>query len=125
MLNTNIVIIAGNLGADPVLRRTDSGGAVLNLSIANDQHRRVGEVFETKTSWHDITVWGAAAEHHAKHLTRGSEILVHGKLNTRSYEDRQGITRRHTEIVAERIEWVKLMPRQEATLVSELDSVSP
>lgn len=112
MVNINMVMIAGNIGKDPVLRRTESGRAVLNFSLANDRVRKVGGVTERRTSWFDITVWDEQAEHNARHLTSGSEVIVTGRLNVRTYNDREGNTRRQVEIIASNIHWVKLAERK-------------
>jgi len=114
-VNTNLVIIGGNIGKIPELRHTESGRAVLNFSLANDRVRRVGGTIDRKTGWYDITCWDEQAEHNAKHLTKGSEVLVTGRLNVRSYTDRDGIKRRQTEIIASKIDWIKIAPvREEA-----------
>lgn len=112
-VNTNMVILGGNIGQTPVLRQTASGRSVLNFSIANDFIRKVGGTLDRKTTWHDITVWDEQAEHNARHLTSGSNVLVTGRVNVRAYTDRVGNKRRQTEIVADKIDWIKLAPRKE------------
>ena len=104
----NTVILRGNLGQTPVLRHTESGKAVLNFSIAVDRSRRAGETQIRETNWFDCTCWGAQAEHNAKYLTKGSDVIITGELNDRRWKDREGNTRRSVEIMTTRIEWIKL-----------------
>lgn len=102
MASLNRVIVMGNLGQDPELRHTQGGTAVCNLSIATTERR--GE--EQITEWHSIVVWGKTAEACAKYLSKGRGALVEGRLQTRSWEDRDGQKRYKTEIVAESVQFV-------------------
>lgn len=100
----NRVILAGNLGADPDLRHTQSGQAVLNLRMATTEpyFDREGEKKE-RTDWHNVHIWGKRAEGLASFLRKGSTILVEGRLQTSSYDDREGVKRYKTEVVATNI----------------------
>jgi single-strand DNA-binding protein len=97
----NRVMLLGNLGADPELRMTQGGQAVLKLRLATsetyvDKNRQRQE----RTEWHNVVVWGKRAEALAKILTKGSRIFIEGGLRTSSYDDRDGNKRYRTEIVA-------------------------
>lgn len=104
----NSVILLGNLGQTPQLRHVSSGKSVLNFSLAVDSHRTSGNRSVDETNWFDVTVWGSSAEHQARHLTKGSKIIVQGELNIRHYVDRDGNSRQKTEIIAKTITWVSL-----------------
>jgi single-strand DNA-binding protein len=100
----NRVMLLGNLGADPELRMTQGGQAVLKLRLATsetyiDKNRQRQE----RTEWHSVVIWGKRAEALAKILTKGSRIFVEGGLRTSSYDDREGNKRYRTEIVASNI----------------------
>lgn len=97
----NRVILAGNLGADPDLRHTQSGQAVLNLRMATTEpyFDKNGEKKE-RTDWHSVSLWGKRAEGLASLLHKGSRILVEGRLQTSSYDDREGVKRYKTEVIA-------------------------
>lgn len=100
----NRATLLGNLGADPELRFTQSGQAVLNIRLATtesylDKERQRKE----RTDWHSVTVWGKRGEALSKILTKGSTILVEGAIHTSSYEDRDGVKRYKTEITAQRV----------------------
>lgn len=83
----NKVILVGNIGADPELRFTGSGQAVLNIRLAtNKTWIKDGEKQE-RTDWHNVVVWGARAEGLAKFLEKGRTIYVEGELRTSSYGD--------------------------------------
>lgn len=100
----NRVMLLGNLGADPELRMTNSGSAVLKMRIATtesylDRNRQRME----RTEWHNVVVWGRRAEGLAKFLTKGMNVFVEGGLRTSSYDDRDGNRRYKTEIVAKNV----------------------
>ena len=101
MAGVNKVILVGNLGADPEIRYTPSGTAVTNFRIATSETRtnKEGEK-ETKTEWHRIVTFGKLAEICGEYLAKGKQIYIEGRLQTRSWEDRDGNKRQTTEIVA-------------------------
>lgn len=105
MEGMNKVILLGQLGADPELRHTQGGQAVLNLRLATNESWWDKEANERKerTEWHSVTVWGKRGEGLAKFLTKGSSILVEGRLHYSSYDDKEGVKRFKTEIVAENV----------------------
>lgn len=95
----NRVQLLGNLGADPELRSTAGGQAVLKLRLATtesylDNNRNRQE----RTEWHSCVVWGKRAEALSRFLTKGSLIFVEGGLRTSSYDDKDGVKRYKTEI---------------------------
>ena len=105
MAGVNKVILIGNLGRDPELRYTQSGQAVTNFSLATSENwndKSSGERVE-RTEWHRIVAWGRTAELAAQYLSKGRTVYVEGRLQTREYEDRDGIKRRVTEVVANNI----------------------
>jgi single-strand DNA-binding protein len=100
----NKVLLLGNLGADPELRMTPGGNAVLKLRLAtSESYLDRNKQRQERTEWHRVTIWGRRAEALAKILTKGSRIFVEGGLRTSSYEDRDGNKRYTTEIVASNI----------------------
>lgn len=108
MASVNKVIIIGNLGADPELRYTPSNIAVCTLSVATTDYRndREGNRQEI-TEWHRIVVWNKAAENCAKYLTKGRAAYFEGRLQTRSWDDKNtGQKRYSTEIVADRVQFL-------------------
>jgi len=107
MAGVNKAIIVGNLGRDPELRYTQGGSAVCQLNVAttraytNKNNDRVEE-----TEWHRIVVWGKSAEHCNNYLAKGRQVYVEGRIQTRSYEDKEGIKRYSTEIVADTVQFL-------------------
>jgi len=100
----NRVMLLGNLGADPELRTTSGGQSVLKLRLATsetylDKNRQRQE----KTEWHSVVIWGKRAEALSKILSKGSRLFVEGGLRTSNYEDREGVKRYKTEIVANNV----------------------
>ena len=96
----NRVMLLGNLGADPELRFTQGGQAVLNMRLATtESYLDKDRVRRERTDWHNVIVWGKRGEALAKILTKGSGVLVEGGLHTYSY-DKDGVTRYGTEVVA-------------------------
>lgn len=99
----NKVMLLGNLGADPELRMTAGGQAILKLRLATTEtYLDKSNVRQERTEWHSITVWGKRGEALAKILAKGSNIFVEGSLRTSSYE-KDGEKRYRTEIVANNI----------------------
>lgn len=97
----NKVILLGNLGADPGLRHTSSGTAVMNLRLATSEtYLDRNKEKQERTEWHNVVIWGRRAEGLFKVLTKGDRILVEGSLRTSNYEDREGNKRYKTEVVA-------------------------
>ena len=97
----NKVILVGNLGADPEMRYTQSGTAVANFRIAtNERFKDKSGELQERTEWHRIVFFGRTAEVCGEYLTKGRQIYVEGRLQTRSWEDKEGQTRYTTEIVA-------------------------
>ena len=104
MFGVNKVILIGNLGADPEVRSTASQQSVTQFNLATSESwvNRKGERQE-KTEWHRVVVWGKLAETCAKYLTKGRQVFVDGRLQTRSWETEQGQKRFTTEIVANQV----------------------
>ncbi|MFQ5442520.1 MAG: single-stranded DNA-binding protein [Thermodesulfobacteriota bacterium] len=101
MAGVNKVILVGNLGADPEIRYTPSGTAVANLRLATSETRTNKEgQKETKTEWHRIVTFGKLAEICGEYLSKGRQIYIEGRIQTRSWEDRDGNKKYTTEIVA-------------------------
>src|SRR4051812_23444383 len=99
----NRVILLGNVGANPELRYTTAGVAVLSLRLAtNESDLDKNKEPQGRTEWHTVVVWGARAEGLARVLTRGSGVLVEGTLRTSSYE-KDGQKRYRTEVHAREI----------------------
>ena len=104
MGSVNKVILVGNLGRDAELRYTPGGAAVATLNLAttevwNDKNQQRQE----KTEWHRIVLWGKQAESLQEYLTKGKQIYVEGRLQTRQWDDKDGNKRYTTEIKADRI----------------------
>ena len=99
----NKVILLGNLGRDPEVRTTPSGQAVANFSLATTRRwkDRDGNRQEN-TEWHQIVVWGRQAEIAGQYLSRGRQVFIEGRLQTRSWDDQQSGQKRYkTEIVCD------------------------
>lgn len=100
----NRVMLLGNLGADPELRFTPGGQAVLNMRVATtESYLDRDKVRKERTDWHNVVVWGKRGEALGKFLTKGSSLFVEGSLRTSSYDDKEGKKRYKTEIVASNV----------------------
>ncbi|HEY1954632.1 MAG TPA: single-stranded DNA-binding protein [Polyangiaceae bacterium] len=99
----NRVLLLGNLGADPELRVTPGGQAVLKLRLATtESYLDRSNTRQERTEWHRVTVWGKRGEALAKFLTKGDRIFVEGRIQTSSYE-KNGEKRYSTDIIANNI----------------------
>jgi len=96
----NKVILIGNLGQDPELRYTGSGTPVCNMRLATNESytdNNTGETV-TQTEWHTLVAWNKIGEICNEYLSKGSQVYFEGKLQTRTWEDRDGNTRYSTEV---------------------------
>ncbi len=107
----NKVILVGNLGKDPEVRRLESGTAVAKFPIAtNENYKDKNGEWQKNTEWHDIVAWRYHAEMAERDLKKGKLVYVEGKLTHRKYQDKDGNDRYITEIVANVL---KLLERRE------------
>lgn len=104
-MNLNKVFIIGRVTATPQLKTTPSGQPVTSFSIATNRFwsGKTGQRQE-ETEFHNIVAWGRQAEVASQFLTKGAEAMVEGRLQTRSWQDKQGQTRKTTEIICERLQ---------------------
>jgi len=101
-LSVNKVILVGKLGADPEVRYTSGGSAVATFSIATNERwkdKNTGDRQE-RTEWHRIVAWGRLGEICGEYLSKGKQVYIEGRLQTRSWDDRDGNKRYTTEVVA-------------------------
>lgn len=100
----NKVILIGNLGQDPEVRYTSTGVAVATFSLAtNESYKDQDGNVQDKTQWHNIVAWRKLAEICGEYLKKGSRIYIEGKIQYRQYDDKNGIKRYVTEIVADQM----------------------
>ncbi len=111
-MSLNRVTIIGHLGQDPELRHLTAGQAVGRFSVATDESYTDKEGNrQERTEWHSIVVFGKVAESCGKHLAKGRQVYVEGRLRTREYEARDnGGKRQRTEIVANRVQFLGTPP---------------
>lgn len=99
----NRTMLLGNLGADPELRMTGGGQAVLNLRLATtESYLDKDKARQERTEWHSVVVWGKRAEGLNKILRKGDRIFIEGSLRTSSYE-KNGEKRYKTEVIAQNV----------------------
>jgi len=100
----NQVQLIGNVGQEPTITNLDNGRKVARLSLATNEHyKNANGEKQTDTQWHTVVAWGKSAEIIEKYVNKGKEIAVEGKLSSRSYEDKEGVKRYVTEVVASEI----------------------
>ncbi len=104
-MNLNKAIIVGRLTADPQVRSTTSGQSVCSFSVATNRvWRDSNKERREDTEFHNVVCWGRQAEIVRQFVTKGSMIMIEGRLKTRSWQDNQGQTRRVTEIICEQLQ---------------------
>ena len=108
MGSVNKVILVGNLGRDAELRYTPGGAPVATLSLATTEvwNDKTSGQKQEKTEWHRVVLWGKSAEALSEYLTKGKQIYVEGRLQTRSWEGQDGQKRRTTEVVANDVQFL-------------------
>lgn len=97
----NSVQLIGNLGKDVELRKLDSGSVKASFSIAtNDYYKNNKGEKVQETQWHNVIAWGKTAENMNAILSKGTQVLIKGKLESRSYDDKKGEKKYVTEVIA-------------------------
>jgi len=99
--SVNKVILIGNLGKDPELKRTGSGIPVASVTVAtNERFKGKDGNWQDRTEWHNVVLWQRLAEIATEYTKKGSKVYIEGRLQTRSWDDKTGQKRYTTEIVA-------------------------
>jgi single-strand DNA-binding protein len=108
MSGVNKAILVGRLGNDPEVRYTPDGTAVANFSIATSEEWKDKDTGEKKerTEWHRIVAWRKLGEICGEYLSKGRQVYIEGKLQTRSWEDKDGNTKYTTEIIASDVQFL-------------------
>lgn len=106
-MSVNKVILLGRLGQDPELKYTPGGSPVCNFSLATTESwtDKSGQKQE-KTEWHRVVVWGKLAELCNQYLAKGRQAFLEGRLQTRSWDDKDGNKRYTTEILASTVQFI-------------------
>ena len=101
--SVNKIVLVGHLGADPESRFTPSGVAVTTFNMAtNESWKNKDGEYEDRTEWHRIVLYGKAAETASEYMKKGQLAYVEGRIRTRSWEDKDGMTRYTTEVLGDR-----------------------
>jgi single-strand DNA-binding protein len=105
MGSVNKVILVGNLGRDAELRYTPGGAPISTLNLATTEvwNDKTSGQKQEKTEWHRVVLWGKTAESLQEYLTKGKQIYVEGRLQTRSWDDKDGNKKYMTEVRADRV----------------------
>lgn len=104
MLNKCMVI--GNLGADPEMKYTANGSAVTTFRVATSRTYTTNDERKEETEWFSIVTWNRLAETCAQYLTKGRQVYVEGRMQTRSWEGQDGEKKYRTELVAENVKFL-------------------
>lgn len=124
MASINKVILIGRLGGAPELRYTANGKAVASFKVAtNEQWTGKDGEKEERTEWHRIVAWGRLGEICGEYLKKGTQVYLEGRIQTRSWEDKEGVKRYTTEIVAQTMQM--LSPSTKAGTASSTDEKFP
>ena len=106
MASFNRVILAGNLTRDIELRETPGGASVADAGLAVNDRRKQGDEWVDETSFIDLTLWGRTAENAAEYLSKGSHILIEGRLKQDSWQNEQGEKRTKLKVVVDRLQFL-------------------
>ena len=112
----NKVVLIGRLSRDPELRHTANGTAVCQISVAIS--RPVAQGHEPDTDFINVTVWNKQAENIARYLSKGRQVAVEGRIQTRNYENNEGKKVYVTEVIASNVEFLGSANDQNRSVVS-------
>ncbi len=114
------VIVCGRITHDLELKFTPKGTPVLRFSLASDRaYRDESGEWQTQTSFLDVVVWSDRAENLTKHATKGTAVLVEGRIETRTYTDQNNMNRKVWEIIADNVQPLEWRPREDGSVQSE------
>lgn len=106
-MSVNKVILIGHLGQNPEVKYTPSGAAVANFSVAtNESWQDKSGQRQEKTEWHRVVVWGKTAENCGQYLSKGRQVYLEGRLQTRQWQDKDGQTKYTTEVQAQTVQFL-------------------
>lgn len=114
-MSLNKVMLIGNVGIDPTIRYTQTGVCVAQVRLATTDKGYTlpnGTQVPERTEWHNIIFWGKLGEIVEKYVRKGDKLYVEGKIQSRQYDDKQGIRRQVTEIMASNVEMLTAKPQQ-------------
>ena len=107
MSSVNLAMLIGNLGSDPEIRYTATNEAVANLRVAtNEAWKDAQGAKQERTEWHRVVAFGKLAEQCKEYLTKGRQVWVMGRIQTREWQDKEGNRRFTTEIIAREIRFL-------------------
>jgi single-strand DNA-binding protein len=113
-MSLNKAMIIGNLGRDPEMRYTQGGQAVTQFTVAvNRNYKDASGEWKEETEWFRVVAWGPLAERTAENLRKGRKVYVEGRLQTRSWDDKDGQKRYTTELVANDVKPLDARPRED------------
>jgi single-strand DNA-binding protein len=125
MASVNKAILIGNLGRDPEIRYTPSGQAVASFTIATtDKWRDKDGQMQERTDWHNIVCWGRQAEIANQYLKKGRPVYIEGRIQNRSYDDKEGNKRYISEVIVQRLQFLGGKPG-ESTAQQETPEAPP
>lgn len=120
----NKVTLIGNLGRDPEIRTLENGAKVGTFSLAtNENYKDKNDTWQTLTEWHNIVVWRGLAEKAERDLKKGSLVYIEGKIAHRKYQDKDGVERSVTEIVASALNLLEKRENKPAGLQNSFPSL--
>ncbi len=96
----NFVQLVGHLGMDPEIMTLSSGTSLVKVNLAtNEPYKDKDGVYQTKTQWHRLVAWGGLADHMATKLTKGNQVLINGRIENKTWENKEGVKQFSTDIV--------------------------
>ena len=107
----NKVMLIGNVGRDPEMRYTQSGEPVTTFSLATNRRTQKDGQWGDETDWHNVVAWGKLAEQCNEYLNKGRKIYIEGRLQTRSFDNKEGVKQYRTEVVANTMLMLDQRPR--------------
>ncbi len=122
MSGLNKTMLIGRLGADPEVKDIGGGKMVARLSVATSEAWGQGDNRQERTEWHRIVVWGKLAELCGKYLTKGRQVFVEGRIQTRKWENKDGQTQYTTEIVAQTVQFLGQQQNMDAGATSPTEN---
>ena len=119
-MSINKVMLIGNMGSDPELKKSEKEKAFCNLNVAtNHSHLDATGQKQTHTEWHQVVCFGATAETCARYLKKGRQVYIEGRIQTERWQDKEGKERFSNRVVANVVEFLGAKPGPAPLVITE------
>lgn len=121
----NKAILLGNVGKDPESKETKNGFKMVTFSVATTSKKKVNDEWQDETEWHNIATFGKLADVVERYVVKGMRVYIEGRIKTDKFDDKQGVTRYFTKVIANEIKFLSKVEKLEQTEIPLAPEAQP